>query len=108
MPRSEITHLSVYSELLKMAVAQSDSDEGSVGDLVSRVLSVRPPETAATPSAERVAEWLTYDVLLVRLCELLEVPHRMLDPDAGPSTRAQAEELVARKVPFFHKALNTA
>lgn len=100
--------LSVYSELLNMAVAQDGSSQDPVGDLVSRALSVRPAGLGRASSADRLADWLAYDVILVHLCERLEVKHRMLDPDAGPVSRNEAERLVAQKLPFFSRALNTA
>lgn len=100
--------MSVYSELLKMAVAEDGTSPEPVGELVSRALSIRPTDPIGTPSADRIADWLAYDVILVRLCERLEVDHRMLDPDAGPSSRTRAECLVAQQLPFFSRALNTA
>lgn len=100
--------MSVYSELLKLAVAQDGSCDGSIGELVSRALSLRPSEVDGAPSADRIADWLAYDVVLVRLCERLDVRHRMLDPDAGPASRAQAETLVAQRLPFFSRVLNNA
>lgn len=98
--------MSVYSELLKLAVAQDGAGEGSVGDLVSQALSVRPADRDGAASADRLAEWLAYDVLLVRLCDRLEVRHRLLDPDAGPTSRSRAECLVSQKLPFLNRVLN--
>lgn len=100
--------MSVYSELLKMAVAQNGTGESSVGELVSQALSARPTSTDGAPTADRVADWLAYDMILVHLCDRLGIEHRMLDPDSGPASRTRAEDLVAEKVPFFSKALNTA
>lgn len=100
--------MSVYSELLRMALAQDGRPEISVGELVSQALSQRPADSDEPPSAEHIARWLAYDVILVRLCDMLGVPHRMLDPDAGPSSRSEAERLVATKVSLFSRALNSA
>lgn len=96
--------MSVYSEMLRMALDQEAPLHQPVGDLVSRALSLRPRDTNAS-SAERVAGWLAYDVALVRLCEYLGVEHGMLDGDAGPSSRARAEVLLATRMPSLTEAL---
>ena len=100
--------MSVYSELLKLAVAQSRDAGATVDELVARAVAIRPPDETGATTADGIAGWLAYDVILVRLCDLLDVPHRMLDPDAGPASRVEAETRVARKVPTFRSALNTA
>lgn len=87
-----------------MALAQESPPAEPVDDLVSRVISLRPA-TDRGPSMDSVADWLSYDVALVRLCERLEVDHGMLDSDAGPASRARAESLVAERIPFFRDAL---
>ena len=105
MPQSEICLLSVYSELLRMALTQDDPFEGTVGELVSRALARRPAPAGGGRSADRIADWLSYDVALVQLCERVDVDHGMLAPEAGPASRARAESLVAARIPFFSEAL---
>lgn len=88
-----------------MALAQDAPLEQPVGDLVSRAVSLRPSRDAGASSAERIADWLAYDVALVRLCEHLGVEHGMLDGDAGPASRARAEMLVTTRMPSLSEAL---
>lgn len=108
MPRSEINPLSVYSELLRLALDREPGAVEPVGDLMSRAMAVRPAAGRPSAIADHIAEWLAYDVILVRLCESLHIPHRMLEPDAGPSSREEAEMLVATQLPAFTGALRTA
>lgn len=100
--------MSVYSELLKMAVEQDRCAAASPADLLSRAMKVRPADVDGAATADRIAEWLAYDVILVRLCEYLGLPQRMLDPDAGPASRTEAEVLVGGYLPVFSRALKTA
>lgn len=89
-----------------MALAQDDRSDEPVGDLVSRALSLRAAAAGGGASAEALAGWLAYDVVLVRLCERLGVEHGMLAHDAGPSARAAAEAGVEETIPFFSRALD--
>lgn len=97
--------MSVYSELLRMALAHEPPADQPVGDLVSRALSLRPSREGAATSADLIAEWLAYDVALVRLCEHLGVDHGMLDGEAGPASRTRAETLLAARMPSLTDAL---
>ncbi len=97
--------MSVYSELLRLALAEDTPADQPVGDLVSRAVSLRPSREGNASSADRIADWLAYDVALVRLCERLGVEHGMLDGDAGPASRARAEHLVATQMPSLSEAL---
>ncbi len=97
--------MSVYSELLRMALAQDEPFDGTVGELVSRALSLRPSSAGGQPYPDRIADWLAYDVALVRLCEKVDLEHGMLEPQAGPASRATAESLLASRIPFFSEAL---
>jgi hypothetical protein len=89
-----------------MALAQDDRPDEPVGDLVSRALTLRSVATDGGSPAETLANWLAYDVVLVRLCERLGVEHGMLAHDAGPAARARAEAGVAETIPFFSRALD--
>lgn len=97
--------MSVYAEMLKMALEADEHGNSSVSDLVSRALTCRLDLDVGGDAASRLARVLAYDVTLVRLCEQLGLPHDLTGPGAGPSTRRQVERALAGKVPDFSTSL---
>lgn len=91
-----------------MALDREAAPDQPVGDLVSQAITLRPPGAGSGPYTERLADWLAYDVALVRLCERLGVSHGMLDGDAGPATRARAEALLVERMPSLSGSLGEA
>lgn len=97
--------MSVYTELLRLVVANDALEDDPVESLVSQLIAARPHGRATDSAEDELADWLAYDAALVRLCDRLGVPHGMLGPDSGPATRSRAEELVAERVPAIGRTL---
>ena len=97
--------MSVYAEMLKMALEADEHKDGSVPDLIDRALTCRVDLDCGGDAASRLARALAYDVALVRLCERVGVPHDMMGPMAGPSARRHVERALAGSVPDFSAGL---
>jgi hypothetical protein len=98
--------LSVYSELLRLALADDTSPGRSVSELVTRAVTSRGAAHAGYgPTATRIADALAYDVALVRLCERLGVPHGLTGEAAAPDARRRAELLVLEQMPALDGVL---
>lgn len=91
--------VSVYAEMLEMALEADEQTDGSVPELVTRALARRPDLDAGGDAASRLARALAYDVTLVRLCEQLGIEHDMTGPRAGPTARRHVERILASKLP---------
>ncbi len=91
--------MSVYAEMLKMALEADEHEDSPVSELVSRALAFRLDLDCGGDAASRLARALAYDVTLVRLCEQLGVPHDMTGPAAGPSARRHAERALSGRLP---------
>ncbi len=91
--------MSVYAEMLKMALEADEQRDGSVSELVSQALARRPDLESGGDAATRLARALAYDVTLVRICEQLGIEHEMTGPRAGPTARRHVERMLATKLP---------
>ncbi len=97
--------MSVYAEMLKIALDADEHKDSPLPDLISQALSCRVDLDCGGDAAGRLARALAYDVALVRLCERLGVPHDMTGPMAGPSARRHVERALAGSVPDFSAGL---
>ncbi len=107
--------MSIYSEMLKLVLAGDDDDlDRSVGALVSDALSsrshlmgVRKGEPAARSgrAADRVADTLTYDAALVRLCNRLGLQQDLTGGGDTHTARVGAEARLAERLPTLAAAL---
>jgi hypothetical protein len=91
--------LTVYSELMKMALESDYRASLPVAEMVRDALSHRLALDEGTGSAARIGDALTYDVSLARLCECLDIRHDLAGETAGPEARRRAEELIAARLP---------
>lgn len=98
--------MSVYSEFLRMALAD-DVQESTVGDLVSRAVSLRRGLDLQGDAATRLARNLAYDVVLVRLCEAAGIDHHMTDDIPETIARQEAEARLAERLPAMRSILLT-
>jgi hypothetical protein len=98
-PRHGCGVVSVYSELVRMALEDDDSRDSSVSELVARLAMLRSGLESAGDPAARIGDAVYYDVTLVRLCERLRIDHDLTGDTAGPVARTRAESLLAGEVP---------
>lgn len=87
--------VTVYAELLRLALAERDEAERSVGELVSDALVQHENLDLSGPAADRLAAELAYDRSLVRLCDRLGIAHDLLGPCARKPARRKTERAVA-------------
>ena len=98
--------MSIYSDLLRFALAaypESADAELSVEELVERLSEkrMRFPATLGTtgrgaPSAsECMADFVAHDVVLVRLCERLNIGQMLTDPWSSPNERDRLISVLA-------------
>ncbi|HET6809411.1 MAG TPA: hypothetical protein VFH50_00205 [Acidimicrobiales bacterium] len=100
--------LSIYSELLKLALAEQPLGEESapsVSDLVRSVMVLRArlgagagPTVGAeaeVPAPQRLADQIAYDVALVRACERLGISHRLTGDGPVAPERERVERALA-------------
>jgi hypothetical protein len=98
--------LSVYSELLRLALAGDKSTGSSVSELVARAVTSREAtQDRYEAAATRIADALAYDVALVRLCERLGVEHELTGESAALDARRKAELLVLEQMPALDGVL---
>lgn len=83
--------MTVYAELLKLALAERDEAERSVGELVSDALVRHENLALPGPAASRLAAELAYDRTLVHLCDRLGVAHDLLGTSARTPARRRTE-----------------
>lgn len=107
-PSTQRQPVSVYAEMLKMALDADAQGDETVSDLVSRALARRLELDRGGDAATRLARALAYDVTLVRLCERLGVEHAMTGPAAGPPARRQVERALAGELPDLRAGLRQA
>ncbi|HET6964971.1 MAG TPA: hypothetical protein VFH58_09390 [Acidimicrobiales bacterium] len=91
--------MTVYAELLKMALAEQHEPDRSVDRLVSEVLTRREALRSHGDAASRLAVALAYDSVLVRLCDALGVAHELTGEQAGPQARRKAERALSEVLP---------
>jgi hypothetical protein len=93
--------LTVYSELMKVALATDDRQSDSLADVVRDALSYRVALAEGEGSAARIGDALTYDVTLARLCERLQIDHDLAGETAGREARLRAEDMIAARLPLL-------
>jgi hypothetical protein len=97
--------MTVYSELMRMALEMDDRQPGSIPELVRDALSSRKSLEGGTGSAARIGDALIYDATLVRLCERLDIEHDLASETAGPRARRGAEAMLADRLPSLATGL---
>jgi hypothetical protein len=83
--------MSVYSELIRMALADDEHEVPPLPDLVARAVALRFDLIGAGDPAARIAASVAYDVALTRVCERVRVRHDLTGELAGPEARHKAE-----------------
>ncbi len=97
--------MSVYSELLRLALASDEPMERTLSDLVSQALVLRAAASTGGNSAARLGDALAYDMALVHLCDRLGIKHDLTGELAGPGARRRAERLVSERIPSLESVL---
>ena len=96
--------MTVYAELLKLALAEEDTSNQTVEALVSDVVALKEGLNAPADAQTRLATALAYDVALGRLCENLGVAHELTGEAAGPVARRRTERALASVLPTLEGA----
>ena len=98
--------MSIYSELLKMALAEASPGDEDPADLLAEVVAcrerVQDDDTGGTASVgapERLGNRVAYDVALIRACRFLGIPHALTDGGPTAEERARVEASLARVWP---------
>ena len=91
--------MSVYAEMLKMALQADQSVDVTISELVTQALARRLDLDCGGDAASRLARVLAYDVTLIRLCERLGIEYDMTGETSGPVARRQVERALAGKLP---------
>jgi len=106
VPNAIFVKVSVYSEMLRIALEQDEDDErtdpaepADLAGLISRAITCRARLSADGDVAARLAGSLAYDVALIRLCERIQLSHDMLGTRAGPVARQETEQRLAGRLP---------
>lgn len=97
--------MTVYAELLKLALAEHAEHQPSVDEMVSEVLARRQGLAVAGDAATRLAASLAYDTAIVHLCRRLGVENDLTGATAGPEARRRAERALAAMLPKLEAAL---
>jgi hypothetical protein len=97
--------VTVYAELLKLALSEEESSNQPVDAMVSRAVALKDGLSAPGDAATRLASAIAYDVALVRLCETFGVAHDLTGEAAGPVARRRTERALASVVPTLEGAL---
>jgi hypothetical protein len=105
-------HLSIYSELLKLALDEEPPGQESapsISDLLQSVLVLRARLEAGAssgakaseefPAPERLADQLAYDVALVRACQQLGIPQGLAGGGPVAAERERVEQALAEAWP---------
>lgn len=97
--------MTVYAELLKLALVEDEPSDQSVETLVSEAVALKVRLTAPADSQTRLAAALAYDLALARLCDHLGVAHELTGEAAGPVGRRRTERALATVLPTLEGAL---
>jgi hypothetical protein len=97
--------MSVYSELLRRALAEDESADASLPELVSRLNRLRGSSDMRRDSASRLGDTLAYDVILVRLCDRLGIDHDLMGDHVGDGARRRAEQQLVAQMPSLGKVI---
>lgn len=96
--------MTVYAELLKLALAEEDASNQTAEGLVSDAVALKESLNAPGDAQTRLAAALAYDVVLARLCENLGIPHELTGEAAGPVARRRTERALASVLPTLEGA----
>jgi hypothetical protein len=107
--------VTIYSEMLRLALADGSGTQRPIPELVAELLSrrlqVAPARTAAggppAPVADRLGDLIAYDVALVQLCARLSIEHELAGEQVGPDERRRAEQMLAERLPSLASALTS-
>ena len=97
--------MTVYAELLKLALVEDEASNQSVEALVSDAVALKEGLNAPADAQTRLAASLAYDVALARLCERLGVTHELTGEAAGAVARRRTERALASVLPTLEGAL---
>ncbi len=87
--------VTLYAELLKLALAGPRQPEMSISELVPEAVSRREALSLTDSGARRVGAEIDYDCVLIRLCDQLGLDHDLLGDTAGHNARRKAEDALA-------------
>ncbi len=96
--------MTVYANLLSLALAEADEPEEPVGDLVSSALAWRESMARSLDAGGRLSAALAYDMVLANLCQHFGVEEDLAGPEAGPVARRRAEDGLAPFLPTLGHA----
>lgn len=85
-----------------MALEQEENRDASATDLAEKVaqaVACRARLGIDGDAATRLARSLAYDVVLIRLCEQIGLPHDMLGARAGSFARQETERQLVSRLP---------
>lgn len=95
--------MSIYSELLKMALAEASRGDDDPASLLAEVVACRERVrgddaggTAPAGTPERLGDLVAYDVALIRACRFLGIPHALADGGPTADERARVEASLAQ------------
>lgn len=97
--------MTVYAELLKLALAEDSMTDRSVPEMAHDLPALRADLETPTDAAGRLAASISYDVVLARLCDRYGVAHDLTGDSAGPVARRRAEAALAAVVPTLQVTL---
>ncbi len=97
--------MSVYSEMLRIALVQDDSADWTVERLSARLVHLHNARDHRGEPVARLGDTLAYDVTVVRLCERLGISHQMLGDSASEGARLRAERLLVAEIPSLGDTL---
>jgi hypothetical protein len=98
--------VSVYAELVRLALEREEFPDGPIADLVSEALFCRSALDSSGDAAARIGRVVAYDITLVWLCERLQIEHDLTGDSAGPSARQSAEQKLAGHLPSLKAELS--
>jgi hypothetical protein len=91
--------VTVYAELLKLALADDQRPDSSLARLVDDVAARRRSLEVSADPAARLTAALAYDCALARLCATVGIGHDLTGDDAGSVARERVERALAAAVP---------
>ena len=97
--------MTVYAELLKLALAEEDASDQSEEALVSDAVALKEGLNTPSDAQSRLAAALAYDVALARLCRHVGMTHELTGEAAGPVGRRRTERALATVLPTLEGAL---
>jgi hypothetical protein len=100
-----VGRVTVYAELLKLALAEEDASNQPTEALVADAIALKERLNAQADAQTRLAAALAYDVALARLCDSLALEHQLTGEAAGAVARRRTERALASVLPTLEGAL---